>query len=90
MALVTNLATQFSKYVSDEEDEEGDSGAAAEQCLTCIATVLHGVSEREEIFHSLEPILIKLIELILAGDRENVEYERAGERASEDQGASED
>jgi len=49
--LIQQLANTFKKYCSTDEnddDEAFDEASAALQCLECIATVLHGVSDTEQ------------------------------------------
>ena len=73
VALVTQLASQFSNYciVGDDDD---DAAMAAAQCLECISTVLKGTCEKPEIYNLMYPQLIPLVLKILGNDGDFVEY----------------
>lgn len=73
VALVAQLATQFSTYCAAGDDDD-DAAMAAAQCLECISTVLKGTCERPELYEQMYPQLIPLVLKILGNDGDFVEY----------------
>ena len=73
IVLVQQLTTAFQTYCASG-DEDDDAALAAAQCLECIATVLKGVSQRAEMYTTMEPNLVPIIMHILGNEGDYIEY----------------
>jgi len=73
IVLVQQLTTAFQTYCASG-DEDDDAALAAAQCLECIATVLKGVSQRAEMYATMEPNLVPIIMHILGNEGDYIEY----------------
>lgn len=71
--LINQLVQAFSSFCSAGTDDD-DAVVAANECFECISTVLKGVSERPDIYRTVEPALLPVIKQILGNDGEYIEY----------------
>jgi hypothetical protein len=64
------IVQAFTKYAMQEDDEDGDFGAAAMQCLDACMSLLGSVCEIPELLQKMETVVMPLLVLGLKGDSE--------------------